>query len=152
MLFRSAGVAQLVEQLICNQRVAGSNPVSGSNISIGYGIFRKVYSSRCDSGATFRQKGRLMGSRSRMLRRSPSVNGLVTDFSLSPKISVTSPVTSVVTVATNPVTTCCPRARGCKDFLKNSEAEESRNSQKKNQSPFSRFGLPRLPPCRPVTQ
>jgi hypothetical protein len=26
----SAGVAQLVEHLICNQRVAGSNPVAGS--------------------------------------------------------------------------------------------------------------------------
>ena len=28
--FRLAGVAQLVEQLICNQRVGGSNPLAGS--------------------------------------------------------------------------------------------------------------------------
>jgi hypothetical protein len=27
-----AGVAQLVEHLICNQRVAGSIPVAGSNV------------------------------------------------------------------------------------------------------------------------
>ncbi len=26
-----AGVAQLVEQLICNQQVAGSNPIASSN-------------------------------------------------------------------------------------------------------------------------
>ncbi|SJM92382.1 hypothetical protein CRENPOLYSF2_270004 [Crenothrix polyspora] len=29
---RIAGVAQLVEQLICNQPVAGSSPISSSNI------------------------------------------------------------------------------------------------------------------------
>jgi hypothetical protein len=29
-----AGVAQLVEQLICNQRVVGSNPVTGSILLI----------------------------------------------------------------------------------------------------------------------
>tara|TARA_Y100000741_G_scaffold133312_1_gene100394 strand:+ start:206 stop:373 length:168 start_codon:yes stop_codon:yes gene_type:complete len=28
--FRLAGVAQLVEQLICNQQVGGSNPFAGS--------------------------------------------------------------------------------------------------------------------------
>jgi hypothetical protein len=28
-----AGVAQLVEQLICNQQVAGSTPVAGSRLS-----------------------------------------------------------------------------------------------------------------------
>ena len=28
-----AGVAQLVEHLICNQRVAGSNPAASSNLS-----------------------------------------------------------------------------------------------------------------------
>ena len=27
--FRSAGIAQLVEQLICNQQVVGSNPTAG---------------------------------------------------------------------------------------------------------------------------
>ncbi len=30
-LWRQAGIAQLVEHLICNQRVAGSIPVAGSN-------------------------------------------------------------------------------------------------------------------------
>ena len=30
MRFFIAGVAQLVEQLICNQRVVGSSPISGS--------------------------------------------------------------------------------------------------------------------------
>jgi hypothetical protein len=28
--FRKAGIAQLVEQLICNQQVIGSNPIAGS--------------------------------------------------------------------------------------------------------------------------
>jgi hypothetical protein len=28
--FRAAGIAQLVEQLICNQQVIGSNPIAGS--------------------------------------------------------------------------------------------------------------------------
>jgi hypothetical protein len=28
--FRFAGIAQLVEQLICNQQVVGSNPTAGS--------------------------------------------------------------------------------------------------------------------------
>lgn len=32
-----AGVAQLVEQLICNHQVGGSNPFTGSNI---YGRFK----------------------------------------------------------------------------------------------------------------
>ena len=27
-----AGIAQLVEQLICNQQVAGSSPISGSKV------------------------------------------------------------------------------------------------------------------------
>lgn len=30
-LNRQAGVAQLVEQLICNHQVGGSNPFTGSN-------------------------------------------------------------------------------------------------------------------------
>ena len=30
-----AGVAQLVEQLICNQPVVGSNPIASSNINKG---------------------------------------------------------------------------------------------------------------------
>ena len=32
-----AGIAQLVEQLICNQPVAGSSPISSSNIIKGLG-------------------------------------------------------------------------------------------------------------------
>ncbi len=31
MLLRAAGIAQLVEQLICNQQVGGSSPSTGSN-------------------------------------------------------------------------------------------------------------------------
>ena len=34
-----AGVAQLVEQLICNQPVAGSSPISSSNKIEGLGVF-----------------------------------------------------------------------------------------------------------------
>ena len=34
---RLAGVAQLVEQLICNQQVGGSNPFSGSFFEIWVG-------------------------------------------------------------------------------------------------------------------
>jgi hypothetical protein len=30
----NAGIAQLVEQLICNQQVVGSNPSAGSSLSI----------------------------------------------------------------------------------------------------------------------
>ena len=30
--FRLAGVAQLVEQLICNQQVGGSSPFAGSDV------------------------------------------------------------------------------------------------------------------------
>ena len=33
VLSKQAGVAQLVEHLICNQRVGGSNPSASSNIS-----------------------------------------------------------------------------------------------------------------------
>ena len=33
----SAGVAQLVEQLICNQQVHGSNPCAGSNKTRAWG-------------------------------------------------------------------------------------------------------------------
>jgi hypothetical protein len=29
-VFENAGIAQLVEQLICNQQVVGSNPTAGS--------------------------------------------------------------------------------------------------------------------------
>jgi hypothetical protein len=29
-----AGIAQLVEQLICNQQVVGSNPTAGSNTNV----------------------------------------------------------------------------------------------------------------------
>jgi hypothetical protein len=32
-LFRNAGIAQLVEQLICNQQVVGSNPTAGSIVN-----------------------------------------------------------------------------------------------------------------------
>ena len=32
--FLDAGVAQLVEQLICNQSVVGSNPIAGSIICV----------------------------------------------------------------------------------------------------------------------
>ena len=32
-----AGIAQLVEQLICNQQVGGSSPSTSSNILISYG-------------------------------------------------------------------------------------------------------------------
>ena len=32
----SAGVAQLVEQLICNQQVIGSNPIASSKVSENY--------------------------------------------------------------------------------------------------------------------
>ena len=35
----NAGVAQLVEQLICNQLVGGSNPLAGSNKTRGYETF-----------------------------------------------------------------------------------------------------------------
>ncbi len=35
-----AGVAQLVEHLICNQRVGGSNPSAGSKNSITYKLIR----------------------------------------------------------------------------------------------------------------
>jgi hypothetical protein len=31
-----AGVAQSVEQLICNQQVAGSSPIASSSLSINY--------------------------------------------------------------------------------------------------------------------
>jgi hypothetical protein len=30
----NAGIAQLVEQLICNQQVIGSNPIAGSPLKI----------------------------------------------------------------------------------------------------------------------
>jgi hypothetical protein len=30
----NAGIAQLVEQLICNQQVVGSNPTAGSNLKL----------------------------------------------------------------------------------------------------------------------
>ena len=36
---RTAGVAQLVEHLICNQRVRGSNPFASSSIDSGRRIF-----------------------------------------------------------------------------------------------------------------
>ena len=32
--FRCAGIAQLVEQLICNQQVVGSNPTAGSRFKL----------------------------------------------------------------------------------------------------------------------
>ena len=31
---RKAGIAQLVEQLICNQQVIGSNPIAGSECKL----------------------------------------------------------------------------------------------------------------------
>ena len=36
---RNAGIAQLVEQLICNQQVIGSNPIAGSNLKMELSIF-----------------------------------------------------------------------------------------------------------------
>ena len=36
---RDAGVAQLVEQLICNQQVGGSNPSTSSNATVNKGEF-----------------------------------------------------------------------------------------------------------------
>ena len=38
-----AGVAQLVEQLICNQQVVGSNPIASSIIANGALISRFFY-------------------------------------------------------------------------------------------------------------
>ena len=35
--FRLAGLAQLVEQLICNQQVGGSNPFAGSILLVALG-------------------------------------------------------------------------------------------------------------------
>ncbi len=35
-----AGLAQLVEHLICNQGVTGSNPVTGTNIFKGLAVIR----------------------------------------------------------------------------------------------------------------
>ncbi len=35
----TAGIAQLVEHLICNQRVAGSTPVAGSKLPRSYVVF-----------------------------------------------------------------------------------------------------------------
>jgi hypothetical protein len=43
--------------------------------------------------------------RSRMFLSNPSVNWLVTDFSPSSELALESPVTSIVTLVTNPVTT-----------------------------------------------
>ena len=34
----NAGIAQLVEQLICNQQVVGSNPTAGSLVNRGFKI------------------------------------------------------------------------------------------------------------------
>jgi hypothetical protein len=34
---QKAGIAQLVEQLICNQQVVGSNPTAGSSLVNGSG-------------------------------------------------------------------------------------------------------------------
>ncbi len=39
-----AGVAQLVEQLICNHQVGGSSPFTGSNISSSLGHLRDAFS------------------------------------------------------------------------------------------------------------
>jgi hypothetical protein len=42
--FRLAGVAQLVEQLICNQQVGGSNPFAGSILMVDLGRYALMYS------------------------------------------------------------------------------------------------------------
>ncbi len=39
---RNAGVAQLVEHLICNQRVGGSTPSASSIKSVTYRVFRRL--------------------------------------------------------------------------------------------------------------
>ena len=46
-----AGVAQLVEQLICNQQVGGSNPSTSSTISYG-GIPERPNGADCKSVVT----------------------------------------------------------------------------------------------------
>ena len=38
-----AGVAQLVEQLTCNQQVGGPNPLAGSRNIKGFQIFWKLF-------------------------------------------------------------------------------------------------------------
>ena len=38
----NAGIAQLVEQLICNQQVVGSNPTAGSLVNRGISTMRKI--------------------------------------------------------------------------------------------------------------
>ena len=52
LLCLCAGLAQLVEQLICNQQVAGSSPIASS--SIGFFVFGlmkiEMVSERCPSG------------------------------------------------------------------------------------------------------
>ena len=41
---REAGIAQLVEQLICNQQVIGSNPIAGSGLKLaGLGRSLLIY-------------------------------------------------------------------------------------------------------------
>ena len=45
---KNAGVAQLVEQLICNQQVGGSNPSTSSTISYG-GIPERPNGADCKS-------------------------------------------------------------------------------------------------------
>ena len=51
MLLGTAGVAQLVEQLICNQQVGGSNPSTSSTISYG-GIPERPNGADCKSVVT----------------------------------------------------------------------------------------------------
>ena len=38
----NAGIAQLVEQLICNQQVVGSNPTAGSIVNRGFSRLQRV--------------------------------------------------------------------------------------------------------------
>ncbi len=48
----AAGVAQLVEQLICNQQVGGSNPFASSRWALKRRIYKclEVFGGRCPSG------------------------------------------------------------------------------------------------------
>ena len=59
-----AGVAQLVEQLICNQRVGGSNPLAGSVFKVKSKVFENFLILLSGLSIGFRANGRVVkGSR-----------------------------------------------------------------------------------------
>ena len=73
---RDAGIAQSVEQLICNQQVGGSSPSTSSIVATSYGSshFRasaKIRSLRCGSSSS---RKRFAGFRSEKRKREHKLN------------------------------------------------------------------------------